>query len=210
MAFDWRVLPWLLFRTLGHQSRFCHPPSPPSRTFPAPKGLETPFKAATPCVHSSLVTSILKSPPHPPSGPLIRSCQMFLVANIFQEKGEMFGEEALVVNLATTAAAIAEGAVSCVGMDRATFTEVRERMLAADPTNVRLRVRNTGRSPHFAEFSPRSSRTEAFLSFQRDSKTRAPLRPYFFNADTILGSKNYPDHQKIRLRKIWRCEHVHR
>lgn len=37
----------------------------------------------------------------------------------------MFGEEALVVNLATTATAIAEGSVSCVGMDRATFTEVR-------------------------------------------------------------------------------------
>ena len=37
----------------------------------------------------------------------------------------MFGEEALVVNLATSATAIAEGPVSCVGMDRATFTEVR-------------------------------------------------------------------------------------
>lgn len=37
----------------------------------------------------------------------------------------MFGEEALVVNLATSATAVAEGAVSCVGMDRATFTEVR-------------------------------------------------------------------------------------
>lgn len=43
-----------------------------------------------------------------------------------QEKGEMFGEEALVVNLATSATAIAEGPVSCVGMDRATFTEVRD------------------------------------------------------------------------------------
>ena len=37
----------------------------------------------------------------------------------------MFGEEALVVNLATSATAVAEGPVSCVGMDRATFTEVR-------------------------------------------------------------------------------------
>lgn len=36
----------------------------------------------------------------------------------------MFGEEALVLNLATCATAIAEGPVSCVGMDRATFTEV--------------------------------------------------------------------------------------
>lgn len=45
---------------------------------------------------------------------------------IIQETGEMFGEEALVVNLATTATAIAEGPVSCVGMDRAKFTQVRE------------------------------------------------------------------------------------
>ncbi|CAM9925773.1 unnamed protein product, partial [Ectocarpus sp. 4 AP-2014] len=40
-----------------------------------------------------------------------------------KETGEMFGEEALVVNLATAATAIAEGPVSCVGMDRAKFTE---------------------------------------------------------------------------------------
>lgn len=42
----------------------------------------------------------------------------------------MFGEEALVVNLATSATAIAEGPVSCVGMDRATFTEVRTGLLS--------------------------------------------------------------------------------
>lgn len=42
-----------------------------------------------------------------------------------QEKGEMFGEEALVASLMTGATAVAEGDVECMGMDRATFTEVR-------------------------------------------------------------------------------------
>ena len=37
----------------------------------------------------------------------------------------MFGEEALVCNLATGATAVAEGTVECVGIDRETFTEVR-------------------------------------------------------------------------------------
>ncbi|CAM9284097.1 unnamed protein product, partial [Ascophyllum nodosum] len=40
-----------------------------------------------------------------------------------KEKGEMFGEEALVCNLATGATAVAEGTVECVGIDRETFTE---------------------------------------------------------------------------------------
>lgn len=37
----------------------------------------------------------------------------------------MFGEEALVATLLTSAMAIAEGEVECVGIDRDTFTEVR-------------------------------------------------------------------------------------
>lgn len=44
---------------------------------------------------------------------------------VIQEKGEMFGEEALVASLTAGATAIAEGAVECVGLDRTTFTEVR-------------------------------------------------------------------------------------
>lgn len=48
---------------------------------------------------------------------------MFIV---FQEKGEMFGEEALVANFTAGATAVAEGPVECMALDRTTFTEVSE------------------------------------------------------------------------------------
>ena len=40
----------------------------------------------------------------------------------------MFGEEALVASLTMCATAVAEGSVECVGVDRATFTEVRAKV----------------------------------------------------------------------------------
>lgn len=48
-----------------------------------------------------------------------------IVRLVRQENGEMFGEEALVASLPMCSTATADGPVECVGIDRATFTEVR-------------------------------------------------------------------------------------